>query len=313
MAVLDLFSKRIKRESGDTPDVYSYDQIPQQLRVQTIHIWRDAIGNPEEISKINYQVISSSYETIAAALRREYGVFRLSGRPGDSAIRELEGFLVSEEDILKVLDVIELSFRYIDRATRAGGYLQRYERAGEIADDAISELNARFKEHGIGYFYSDGIIIRVDSELIHKEAVIPALVVLRNRQYQSAEQEFLSAHEHYRTGKNAQALVDCYKAFESVMKIICTKRSWQFDKTKAAAHLVDVCLSNGLIATFWQNHFTGLRQILESAIPTPRNKIAGHGAGAVTPVEPSAELTAYVLHMTAATILFLTEAEANLP
>ena len=27
------------------PDVYVYDKIPQELKVQIIHIWHDAIGN----------------------------------------------------------------------------------------------------------------------------------------------------------------------------------------------------------------------------------------------------------------------------
>jgi hypothetical protein len=310
MAIIDLFSKRSKRQSGDTPDVYSYDKIPKELRVQIIHIWRDAIGNLDNTNY--YQTVSEAYSYIADALSREYGVLKLVPL-SDNPMMDLQVFFLAQYDIPRVLDVIELSFQFIDSATRDGSYLGRYERAGEFADAAIRELNVRFREHGIGYFYSDGIIMRVDSELIHQEAVIPALTVLRNKEYQSAEQEFLSAHEHYRTGKNAQALLDCYKAFESVMKIICTKRGWPFDKTKAAAHLVEVCLSNRLIPPFWQSQFTGLRQILESAIATPRNKMAGHGAGAVPPVEPPAELTAYVLHMTAATILFLTEAEANLP
>lgn len=97
------------------------------------------------------------------------------------------------------------------------------------------------------------------------------------------------------------------------MKIIATKRKWPFDKTKAAAELVRVCLDNGLIPAYWQSHFTGLRTILESAIPTPRNKQAGHGAGTQAQQLPPDELVAYVLHMTAATILFLTEAERKLP
>jgi hypothetical protein len=44
MAIFELFSKRQKRLRGETPDVFSYDGIPQSLRIQIIHIWRDAIG-----------------------------------------------------------------------------------------------------------------------------------------------------------------------------------------------------------------------------------------------------------------------------
>jgi hypothetical protein len=138
------------------------------------------------------------------------------------------------------------------------------------------------------------------------------LGVLRQKGFESAQSEFLAAHQNFRQGRNSDALVECYKAFESVMKIITTKRGWNFDKAKGAADLVRVCLDRGLIPAYWQTHFAGLRSVLESAIPTPRNKQAGHGAGAVLPQAPPDDLVRYVLHMTAATILFLTEAEKKL-
>jgi len=69
MAVFDLFSKRKKREQGDAPDVYTYSQIPQQLRVQIIHIWWDAIGKPGEFYDPDNQV-KSTYGFIVETLRR---------------------------------------------------------------------------------------------------------------------------------------------------------------------------------------------------------------------------------------------------
>ncbi len=212
----------------------------------------------------------------------------------------------------KALDIIELTFQAVDGYTRNYEYLYR-QSANEIANAAIEELNKRFKEHGVGYFYSDRILGRMDSEFVHAEIVKPVLLVLRQRGFTSAQTEFLAAHEHYRSGKNSEALIEAYKAFESTMKIICTKRKWSFEKAKGAADLVKVCLDKGLVPPYWQAHFSGLRSILESAIATPRNKQAGHGAGAQPVQTPPNELVAYVLHVTAATILFLTEAERNLP
>lgn len=45
MKVFDLFSKRQKRIRGEMPDVYQYETIPSELRVQIIHIINDAFGN----------------------------------------------------------------------------------------------------------------------------------------------------------------------------------------------------------------------------------------------------------------------------
>lgn len=298
--------------------MYSYE-IPSNLRVQIIHIWGDALGRDEDEAGH----VPETYQGIVEILRREYGVFTLDAENYDPnnprrAYGELCKFLLDTKGFHnvnatdKALDVIELSFRMIDAVARKFGYLCR-PNANEIADAAIEELNSRFKEHGVGYFFSDRRIMRIDSELVHAEVMKPALVVLRQKSFASAQAEFLTAHEHYRTGKTSEALLEALKAFESTMKIICTKRKWNFDPTKGAAGLVKVCLDEGLIPAYWQSHFSGLRSVLESAIPTPRNKQAGHGAGAHPIQKPSNELVAYVLHMTAATILFLTETERNLP
>ena len=51
MAIIELYSKRQKRLRGDVPDVYTYDEIPQNLRVQIIHICNGTIGSKEECSR----------------------------------------------------------------------------------------------------------------------------------------------------------------------------------------------------------------------------------------------------------------------
>jgi hypothetical protein len=320
MAIFDLYSKR-RRAAGKLPDVYKYD-VPESLRVQIVHIWGDALGRPGRDHDYAGS-IAAVYFQIVEILRREYGTFALHRDTFDpsapqAAYNELCKFFLDMEGFEganatdKALDVIELTFRSIDVFTRDFNYLAR-QNAGEIADQAIEELNGRFKEHGIGYFFADRRIIRVDSELVHAEVVKPTLLVLRQKGFENVQTEFLAAHEHYRHGKKSEALIECYKAFESTMKVICTKRKWRFDQSKGAADLVRVCLGHGLVPTYWQTHFAGLRGVLESAIPSPRNKQAGHGAGAKPSQVPPDELVAYVLHMTAATILFLTEAERSLP
>jgi len=45
MKAFDLFSKRQKRSRGEVPDVYQYKTIPEVLRVQIVHIIRDAFGD----------------------------------------------------------------------------------------------------------------------------------------------------------------------------------------------------------------------------------------------------------------------------
>lgn len=310
MAIFDLFSKRQKKLRGDVSDVYTYEDIPNPLRVQIVHIWTDTLGNKWQWWEGE---VRHAYEMIVNTLCREYGVFRLPGTRdlGErDYINELTNFFLQLTDVEKTLDVIELSFRVIDRSTRNGRYLLRHN-ASKIADEAISELNCRFKEHGVGFQFIDGEIIRIDSELIHSEAVKPALRLLNSKNYSGAQQEFLSAFEHYRHNKNKEALNDCLKSFESTMKAICDKRKWQYKHNATAKVLIQVCFDNDLIPLFWQQQLGSLRSMLESSIPTGRNKLSGHGQGSNPVVVPD-YLTAYMLHMTASTLVFLVKAEENL-
>jgi AbiJ N-terminal domain 4 len=317
MVVHDIYSRRKKRELGELPDVFTYDRIVPEFRRQIIQMWEDAIGIPYHTDPQNTSKIQGMYLDIAKILRREYGLRTLTGTSRDPnerefAYEELTGWFLNEVNIDRILDGVEVSFRVIHKLCSSSNYLPKRKNS-EIANVVIRELNARFKEHGIGFQYVEGEIIRIDSAFIHAEAVIPALVILRDPAFTNAQSEFLKAFEHYRHGRYAEALVDCYKSFESTMKIICNKRGWAHNANASASELVKVCLDNKLIPEYWQSHFAGLRSVLESGIPTPRNRQAGHGAGTIeNPIVPSA-LVSYVLHMTAATILFLYEMEKALP
>lgn len=313
MAIFELFSKRQKALRGDVPDVYTYDDLPNALRVQIVHIWADSIGNGHNYYDYTYgDSVKSAYKFIVNTLCREYGMFQLPTAENHNDrmyLNELANFLLQEEDVERQLDIVELSFKCIDILTREH-YLGR-NNASEVADKAISELNNRFKEHGVGFQFIEGEIVRVDSELIHVEAVKPALRLLNEKKYQGAQQEFLSAYAHYRHGKHKEALNDCLKSFESTMKAICDKQKWAYKPNATAKVLIQTCFDNDLVPSFWQQQLNSLRSMLESSIPTGRNKLSGHGQGSTPTVVPD-YLVAYMLHMTASTLVFLTTAEKKI-
>lgn len=311
--IFNIFSKRQKTLRGEAPDVFSYDKIPQPLKVQIVHIWNDALGKENDYFSSSYKT-KEAYQFVVDTLCREYGVFslRISEEYGEKNYRtELSNFLLRENNHEKILDVVELSFRIIDTFTREWKFLHRNE-ASEFADRAIEELNARFLEHGVGYRFEEGEIIRVDSELLHAEVVKPALALLRAPEYAGAQVEFLKAHEHYRHGREKEALAECLKSLESVMKSICAKRKWIHDANATSKALIKLLFDEGLVPQFWSQHFSGLRAMLESGVPTARNRLGGHGQGANV-VQVPTYFVAYVLHQTASTIVFLVEAEKALP
>jgi hypothetical protein len=239
---------------------------------------------------------------------REYGRFQLLDQRS-SYDEQIFNFFFSTQDTERALDVIELSFRVIDSWVRQNHY--DFIEVKQSPDEAIAELNERFNEHGIGFQYESGDLIRMDSKLIHSEVVKPTLLLLHEKMYAGANDEFLRAHEHYRHKRYKECLNECLKAFESMMKAICKKRRWPYSETDTAKTLLDICFKNGLVAPFWQSHFTSLRATLESGIPTVRNKTSGHGQGAEPTIVP-ASVASYVLHLTATTLLFLAQAESDL-
>ena len=90
------------------------------------------------------------------------------------------------------------------------------------------------------------------------------------------------------------------------MKTICGLKGWTCQPNDTAKTLIEVCIAKGLFPTFMQSHIGNLRAILESGVPTVRNKLGGHGQGAT--VTTVSESTArFALHSTAANILLFVE------
>src|SRR6266567_7053304 len=77
MSIFEIFSKRQKRLRGDVPDVYTYDDIPEPLRVQIIHIWHDVLGGADQYDQ-QYLGTGNAYRFIVETLCREYGRFALA-------------------------------------------------------------------------------------------------------------------------------------------------------------------------------------------------------------------------------------------
>lgn len=281
MAIHDLFSKRMKRERGEFPDVYQYHHFPETLKVQIIHIWTEQISESSGHWDYWYKVIC-----------KERGIFSFNKNYfqfDDTPFKQITEYFISEPEAEQALDPVELV-------------------AQQLHLGAIDEINARFQEHGFGYQLENGHIIRVDSKLLHADVTKPTLNYLSQRGFEGPNQEFLSAHEHYRHGRYKECLVDCLKAFESTLKVICDKQKWGYDQHKdTASRLLQIVFDNGLLPSWLQTEFTSLRTTLESGVPTVRNKTAGHGHGA-TPTQVPPYMASYVLHLTATNILLLVDA-----
>ena len=310
MPISYIFSKRQKKKLGNVPDVFQYNDLPQEFRVQVVHILRDAIGLPQRSYEGFYGDAHEVYKTIHNLLCREYGLFSLVDNSDGNFANSIFNFFLNTE-IDKALDLIEMSFRVISNLEDNYSF-HRDAGTSMKGSEAVAELNFRFFEHGIGYQFESREIIRVDSKIAHAEIIKPVLQTLfSDKAYTGANDEFLKAHEHYRHGRYKECLNECLKSFESTMKAICKKQGWQYNELDTAKKLLDTCFQNNLIADYLQQHFSSLRSGLESGIPTVRNRLAGHGQGTEQVIVP-AYVAQYLLNLTATSILMLCEAEVAL-
>jgi len=295
MAIRNLYSKRQKILRGEVPDVLIFDFIPEQLRIQVYHI---------VTSVLTYDLRDSYFSDVHRTLCYEYGVMSLKkGITGDQEI--VFYFLTTGSSLDQTIDVIELMFQLLNEWIRPR-LRSKNKRIDSLIDNAISELNERFKEHGIGYSFENNQIIRIDSTFVHVEITRPTISLLHHPKFLGANEEYLNAHDHYRHGKNKECLTDCLKAFESTMKIICKEKGWACQETDPSKKLIQVCFDNGLVPTSMQSQLTSLRSLLESGIPTLRNKLSGHGQGQI-PQIVNDETTRYGLNLTGSNIIYLVE------
>ena len=295
MPVYNTFAKRKRQaENAGKPVIYTYDHLPQPMRVQVSRILKAAIGDLEVISS-NIEMCENIWKHVHDTLAQEMGVIELSHDYEDGMDACLS-FVLEEENTDEVLSLIEL------------GLNTAHDYNFNI-DDAVNELNHRFREHSVGYQYQDGYIVRVDSQYLHAEAVEPAVALLRDAHFAGAEQEFMDAHKHYRQGNYKEAIANASNAFESTMKAICDGCGWALSGNRTAGRLIETLFNNGLIPTEMKSHFSSLRATLESGLPTARNQ-PGHGAHGqgANPVAVPDYLAAYCLHLAATNIVFLVEA-----
>lgn len=305
-----LFSQRRKPQQVKP---FIYDRLPKEFRVQVVHILLEVVGDsPTPWKKFKGDIVHS-YDPNALApsgqywdrafrtLTKEFGVPALVDQEGNSTtFSQCTSFILSA-DTDKCLDTIDVLFQSIDRDIRE--YPLKFPEA--LPDAAIAELNQRFNQHSLGYSFVHELIEK-DSEYLHQEAVLPTFSLLRDNNFDGAEQEFSEAHKHFKNGLYKDAIVSANRAFESTLKTICDRKKWKYEKGATAKTLITLVLKNGLVPNYLETHFHALQSLLDSGTPVVRNKAGGHGQGEKITEVPE-HLASYALNLAASNIVMLVE------
>ncbi len=140
-------------------------------------------------------------------------------------------------------------------------------------------------------------VIRRENEVIHASAIQPALMLLSNPIFTSANSEFMEAHGHYRKGEYGDCLTKCSSSMESVMKIICDQKGWNYSQEDNFNKLLDIIFQQTNLDSF-------LKQPIMQ-IGTLRNRLGtSHGAG-VQSKSISKHKAQFTINISASSIILL--------
>lgn len=297
-----LYSERIRNKDGE-PEVYTYDVFSEAFRNQVFYIMEDVLDKYTE----DYNEII--WNTLYHAFAREKGVKNFGmydiERFGNYGKSNFEEYIANQNNI-DFLDMLDFVFGKMDQGLRKIQPRSNMSlNVNKVIDEAIIELNYRFKQHNLGYEFVNGEVIRIDNKVIHQEAVKPALKLLYEEGFDGAEEEFRKAFEYRRRGDNKNAILEAGKSFESVMKTICDKKEYRYDKAKDTAKtLINILEHNNFYPSYMSAHMASLRTTLETGLPVVRNKKAGHGQGSTVALI-SDEFAEYALNLAATNIVLL--------
>ena len=294
-----LFSERNKEPSDD---VYTYDNIPTSFRNQLFYTISEIItwfNDSRLIDNLNL------WELTHNLYCREKGLKELDD---DSVYyrSKIEKYIDKSSD-MDLLDFIDYAFWYFLHVGKTLQSRNQYCRAMKTVETGIVDLNYRFQQHGLGYEFINGELIRIDNEMIHHEYVKPALCLLHENGFDGAEEEYKKAFIALRNKDSKTAIIEAEKAFESTMKIICAKREYPFDPEKdSAKKLIERLKSSNFFPEYMENQLNAIVTALVSGAPTIRNRTSGHGQGEES-VDIPDSYAKYVIGLVAVNIVFLVQ------
>ena len=251
-------------------------------------------------------------------LRLLHGRNMLAGKRTDSTVEDILAFLHQCKDD-HFLDFVELIFQSEQLWERRLGSFQAEELVGMVnkfleldglpysLTGFVFPLAPQGEEYGRLVLSAGGPpcveaypqIIRRENDVIHSYAIDPTLTLLTQPHFKIANKEFLGALEDYRKGQYGDCVTKCGSAFESVMKVVCNRRRWQYEQTDAASSLMAKILPNTKLPSFFKEPLT--------LIATARNRLSSsHGGGTQQRIVPK-HVASFVVNSTAAAILLIVD------
>ncbi len=315
--VFETYSRRKRRQDrGGEPEIYVYDDAPAQLRHQIGLALTEGIGEYTLSDPYNVYGETPDNETaydcwreIDRACRKEIYAY-LPFTDDNNFMRRILAAIADIKNIDEFLSIIEISCIVMEHLID-NNHIRADRTESDAAAGALAEINSRFEQHAVGYQYENGCIIRKDSQYMHAEAIKPALALLTAVDFAKANEDFMTAHRHYRNREFKDAVTAANRSFETMLKSICDLEGWTHGKGDRATELVTLVSNKGLFTHDFDKGLSAYVAMLKTGLPNVRNDAGGHGEG-LAAEEVTAGIARYAINMAASNIVLLGDAYATL-
>ena len=213
------FFRREAEANGEIPDVWTYDNLPKNVRVQIWQTFMDSYARryAEEICKI---------------LRHELGVETLTYQTYWSFDDKWDYEDELRDCFFADITNARLAFSIVE-------YISIFIKSLNTQDSKkeINEINYRLKEARIGYeFNTDAnMLIKKSDEAVYKLSIEPAFHLLSDLKFKESIDNFAKAFSDYQSGTTKDlenAITNALKALESTIKNICKLKGYEFNEEK---------------------------------------------------------------------------------
>ena len=302
----DVFSRRQKLHGPG----YKPPTISRELRGRILLLYSEVIsgrlntrgwGYPEDHS-------ATFFAQMHQALRLLYGRANLANQRQRSDAEDVMAF-TNECTVEQLFDFIEASFK-LDVARNIFG----------DENEFVAALNDIIRRDGAPFEVLPGLtrqqpeqhyvsiirvafprVVRVDEEIAHTRAIVPALSALSDPVYAGADDEFRRALQDYRAGDYSDCLGKCGSAFESVLKVLCKKNGITVQPGKdTAGHLIPPVLAKSTLDA-------GTFQEPLTLVARMRNRLSSSHGGGSSVRTVDQHVAQYALTATAAAIVLLVQ------
>jgi len=302
--IFDVFSRRHPQATE------SQKPLTDSFRQRVLVLCSEAFQNPDPgCPPGDYR--DEFWEAIHKRLTVLLGAPQLSNDPrASSRIEDVYAYLLKCPDE-HFLDFIEFIFQ-----------VDAYSRIRQDENEMVDEISELFGVDQLPYALSPFVrerrramvlggerevhvlvsypkVISRESEFEYSSLVRPAITLLLDEGFSSANSEFIEALEDYRKGDYGDCLTKCASSFESTMKILCARNNWPYDDKDTASKLLRTVIDKSGLESYF------LQSLL--IIATLRNRLSkSHGSG-TEPREVPRSKVRFAINATASAVLLLVE------